>query len=262
MSGETETPKAAKGWKRILGIFTRIILICFILLILLGFSVRNIWPWQFALHLIVGPFIHAWKNLPPFLVQWRSSLLPLACLVVSVVLAHRFIRWWITSKNISMSWRWGHTTAAALLILLGSAAAIAMSGITHQAAWLFSSPWLESNRLPYQTVAVSNARQIVLALIEYEYEHGRYPDTLDEAAKFSKLPSQMLWVKTGPDGLREPFIFLKPGRPSSGLIEPILVSPAFQTDDRVVVGISDCSVKTMTHKALHKLTEKPQTVHE
>jgi hypothetical protein len=261
MSGEPETPMASKGWKRILGKVVRIFMITLVVIFLMGF-LGVTFPIEIAFHLIAGPFIHAWKNLPPFVVQWRSSLLPLACLAIAVVLAHRFIRWWITSKDIRMSWRWGHTAAAALLLLLGSAAAIAMSGITHQAAWLFSSPWLESNRKMRVIGAMHDARQIMLVLSEYEAEHGRYPNTLDEAVKALDVTPQLLWVQAGSGRPREPFIFLKPGLVPTKMAEPVLVSPVIQPDDKVAVGYSDTSVRMMTHQAWQKLATEIQTADE
>jgi type II secretory pathway pseudopilin PulG len=261
MSEETEIPKAPAGWKRILGKAAKIFVIALVIIFLMGFLGIS-WPIEFAFHLIVGPFLHSWKNLPPFFSQWHSALLPLACLAIAVIIAHRFIRWWINTKEINIAWRVGHSVAAALLILLGSAAAIAMSGITHQAAWLVSSPWLESNQRSRQVVAVHNARQILLALHEYEIGHGRYPDTLDEAVKTAELPARLLWVETGPNRLREPFIFLKPGRPSSGVVEPVLVSPFFQTGGKLVVGNSDCSVQTMPLIVWQMRQKKSQTTHE
>jgi hypothetical protein len=261
MSGEPEQPIASKGWKHILGKALRIFLITLVIVFLMGFIGVTL-PIEIAFHLIAGPFIHAWKNLPPFVAQWRSSLLPLACLAMAIVLAHRFIRWWITSKDIRTPWLWGHTAAAALLLLLGSAAAIAMSGITHQASWLFSSPWLESNRKMRFYDAMSDARQIMLVLSEYEAEHGRYPDTLDEAVKALDVTPQLLWVEAGPGRLREPFIFLKPGRPSSTLIEPVLVSPILQPNNKVAVGYSDYSVRLMTLQAWQKLYQEIRTADE
>lgn len=261
MSGEPETQKPSKGWKRILGKAVRIFMITLVLIFLMGF-IGVTFPIEIAFHLIAGPFIHAWKNLPPFVVQWRSALLPLACLAVAVVLAHRFIRWWITSKDIRMSWRWGHTAAAALLLLLGSAAAIAMSGITHQAAWLFSSPWLESNRKMRVIGAMHDARQIMLVLSEYEAEHGRYPDTLDEAVKALDVTPQLLWVQAGSGRPSEPFIFLKPGLIPTKMAEPVLVSPVIQPDDKVAVGYSDTSVRMLTHQAWQKLAKEIQTADE
>jgi hypothetical protein len=261
MSAEPEKPETSNGWKRIAGKVIRIFMIVLILLLLTGF-VGVSWPFEIVVHLLAGPFFHAAKNLPPFVVQWRSSLLPLACLAIAVVFAHRFIRWWITARDIPISWRWRHTVAAAALLLLGSAAAIAMSGITHQAAWLFSSPWLESNRRVHQTVAVNNARQILLVLFEYETEHGRYPATLDEAVKEFDVSPHVLWVETGPASLREPFIFLKAGQPSSDKIEPVLVSPLIQPDDKVAVGFNDGSVRSMTLKAWQKLAKETQTSDE
>jgi hypothetical protein len=200
-------------------------------------------------------------------VQWRSALLPLACLAAAVVLTHRFIRWWITSKDIRMSWRWGHTAAAALLLLLGSAAAIAMSGITHQAAWLFSSPWLvnisnKNGNKSRLAEAFNNARQIMLVLSEYEAEHGRYPDTLDEAVKALDVTPQLLWVQAGPGRPSEPFILLKPGLIPTKMAEPVLVSPVIQPDDKVAVGYSDTSVRMLTHQAWQKLAKEIQTADE
>lgn len=261
MSGEPGKAGKPKNGKRLLGRFIRIGLYAFILMFFMGFT-GNTWPIEIAFHLIAGPIIHGWRHLPPFVAQWRSSLLPLACLVVAIALVHRFICWWIVKKEIRKTWRWEHTAAAGSLVLLGSAAAIAMSGITHQAAWLFSSPWLEDNRRTSQTVAINNARQVLLALFEYETAHGRYPDTLDEAVKASELSQQMLWVETGPGRLREPFIFLRPGRPTSNVIEPVLVSPVIRPDDKVAVGYSDCSVRSMPLKAWQKLAKEIEAADE
>lgn len=261
MSAQPAKPEASNGWKRILGRVVRIFMIALVLVLLSGF-VGFSWPFEILVHLLAGPFFHASKNLPPFAAQWRAALLPLACLVLAIVFAHRFIRWWITSGDIRISWRWRHTAAAAALLLLGSAAAIAMSGITHQAAWLFSSPWLESNRRVHQTIAVNNARQILLVLFEYETEHERYPATLDEAVKEFDVSPRILWVETGSASLREPFIFLKAGRPSSGRIEPVIVSPLIQPGDKVAVGYNDGSVRSMTLKAWQKLAKGIQTSDE
>lgn len=262
MSEDPETPKASNGRTPLLGKFAKIVLIALVLFFLMGFVV-SAWPLEIFLHFIFGSFIHAWKNLPLFFSHWRAALLPLACLAVAVLLAQRFIRWWITNKEINMSWRAGHSAAAALLILLGSAAAIAMSGITHQAAWLVSSPWLETNRRVRSALAVSNARQILLVIFEFEIHHNRYPDTLEEALKaVDGLPRRVLWVETGPDKLREPFILLKPRRPSSDVIEPVLLSPVIQPGDSVVVGYSDGSVRSMPLKEWQKLVKEIQSADE
>jgi len=262
MSEESEMAEAPSCWKRIGNIFARIVLYGLLLFVLLIVFGAFTWPVELAFHFIAGSFFHGWKNLPPFFSQWRSALLPLACLAIAVMLAHRFILWWIKTKDIRISWRWGHTAAATLLLLLGSAAAIAMSGITHQAAWLSSSSWLENNRKTRLTAAVSNARQIMLVLLEYETTYKKFPDTLEEAMKAMDCPTLMLWVETGPDRVREPFIILKPGHPSTGLVEPVIVSPVVQPYDRVVVGYSDCSARTMPLKAWLRLKEEIQAAHE
>jgi hypothetical protein len=262
MSEESEKLATPSAWKRVGKIFARIVLYGLLLFLLLVLSSVFIWPLEFVFHLIAGPFFHAWKTLPPFFSQWRSALLPLACLALAIVLGHRFIRWWIHTKGIQMTWHWKHTAAAASLLLLGSAAAIAMSGITHQAAWLVSSPWVESNRNKRLTATIGNARQIMLVLWEYENTHKKYPDTLEEALKALDVPTSMLWVETGPDELREPFIFLKPGQSSAGLIAPVIVSPVIRPYDKVVVGFSDNSARMLHLKAWQKMAKELQAEHE
>jgi hypothetical protein len=262
MSEDSEKAEASSGWKRVGKIFARIVLYGLLLLLLLVLSSVFIWPLEFVFHLIAGPFFHSWKNLPPFFSQWRSALLPLACLVIAIALAHRFIRWWIHVKGIQMPWRWKHTAAAPSLLLLGSAAAIAMSGIMHQAAWLASSPWVEYHRSTHHTVAINNARQIMLAVYEYETEHGKYPDRLEDAAEFHEQLPRMLWVETSSHNIREPFIFLKAGQTSSALVEPVLISPLIQPYDKVVVGYSDGSVRTMTLESWQQLAKEIRSGHE
>lgn len=134
----------------------------------------------------------------------------------------------------------------------------------HQAAWLVSSPWLETNRRVSLAVTTSNARLILIALFEYKTHYNRYPDTLEEVLKAVDCPSRgMLWVESGPVRVREAFIFLKPGgRSSTGLIEPVLISPVIQPGDSIVVGYNDGSVRRMPLKAWQKLAKEIQTADE
>jgi hypothetical protein len=198
-------------------------------------------------HFVLGWFFHAVKALPPLLGDWRPSVVPLGCLVLATWLLHRFVRWWQVAKGKPPSWRVGHTISAVSLLLLGCGAAIALSGVVHQAVWLMSDPWTENRgRKSDQTAAVNNARQMVMALWEFHDSEGRYPNSLRELETEFDLPAQFAWVQNDFAKVREPFILLHPGgtRPLvSG--EPLIVSPVLLRAGKIVVGYADGSVKSL-----------------
>ena len=226
----------------LLHVFMMIFVLTVVLIFMAAFGLPD-WPIQALFHLVAGPFIHAWKNLPSFLQQWPQAVFPVICLALACVLGHRFIRWWVTATGDKVRWRLGHTLAATALLLLGSAAAIALSGVAHQAAWLMRTQWTEIGRgnRARITHAMSNARQCMMLITEYEMKHGRYPESLGEAALEFDYPQNILWAPASRD--MEPFVLLEPGGKSGDTIRPILLSPVIQPDGVVVVGYSDCTAR-------------------
>ena len=206
-------------------------------------------------HFLIGWFLHACEALPSLAGKWRAVILPLGCMIVATYLTHRLIRWWLREKDSRLSWKPVHTLSATALILLGAGAAITISGVAHQLAWLSSEPLTENRgKRALLTKAVSNARQIMLALETFHEEHGRYPSSFEEVQKEYDLPPEMFRVETRPRGLSEPFIFLRPGptRPLS-LHDPVIISPVFPTDSKIVVGRADCSVTSMPIRQFDRL---------
>lgn len=133
MSGEGKNTAAGQGIEGLLRGFLLTILALFVFVVLLA-------PSQFILevpyHLVCGWAFHAWKAIPPFLEKWREGVLPLGCLVLAVLLSNRFIIRWAEKKRPYLTWKMRHTVAMFSLLLLCSGAAIAMSGVVHQAFWL------------------------------------------------------------------------------------------------------------------------------
>ena len=218
--------------------------------------------WVFVIlipfHLLCGWVLHAWKALPPFLAQWQSAVMPLGCLILAGALAHRFIVRWASEKRPTLIWRSRHTAAVFSLLILCSAAAIATSGILHQFFWLAGGKVIESNRRADLTVAVNDGRQLMMALLEFEVEKGRYPHSLEELeaemGEYFYSIRRLTWLDTRDGKVPEPWILLRPGSSEVALgNEPVIVSPVIASRGMVVVGYGDSSVKSMTEEAFRNL---------
>jgi hypothetical protein len=202
-------------------------------------------------HFVLGWIFHAAKALPPLLGNWRPLVAPLGCLVLATWLVHRFVRWWQVAKGKTPSWRLRHTFSAVALLLLGSGAAIALSGVVHQAVWLLSDPWMEDRgKRAELTMAVNNGRRLMMALFEFHETKGRYPHGFHEL----ELPQELMWVQNSNRSVREPFILLHPGgKRFVNADEPLIVSPVIQREGKFVVGYGDGSVRSLPAVQLGKI---------
>ena len=207
------------------------------------------------LRLVFGWAVHAWVSMPPLLPRWKELLLPLAALGLALFLIDRFIRWTLAAKGSAAPWRGWHTVSATFLLLLGAAAAIAMSGIVHQVVWLGGEPWWGNGRSQV-TVAMSHSRQIVLWIHEFEEKNGRYPESLAEL----DLPVGLRAIPSREKGLQEPFVYLKPaGSPSAGEELPVLVSPLLPDGGRVIVGYLSGTTTAIQADQLPALLTQPRS---
>jgi hypothetical protein len=234
------------------------ILLVMILLLILGVLTSSFSLIEIPVHFLVGWMFHAWQNLPRLLPFWSAILLPAACIFIAGFMTHRFILWWIKTKALTTRWKPAQTITAIAILLLASGAAIAMSGITHQFAWLMSEPWTENRGKRVElTVAVNHARQLMLALTEYETLHGRLPDSLEQLRKDQDLSARLLWAEPRRNDPPEPFVLLKAGQTLPlNPDEPVIISPAIGPDGKYVVGFSDCSVRSIPHPMLTRILEK------
>jgi hypothetical protein len=195
---------------------------------------------ELPLRLALGWTWHLAQAVPVLLPQWPALMVPLGCLALATWLVHRFIRWWLAAKGSAIDWRGRHTLSATALVLLGAAAAIALSGVVHQAVWLADAPWwVNRGRFTERTEAMSKIRQLHLAIAEFRGEHGRHPESLVELETNPKLLSQA----PEPGAPTEPILYLKPYEElpedpgGDGMV--ILVSPPLGSDrESIVVGFT------------------------
>ncbi|MCW1922359.1 hypothetical protein OKA05_07325 [Luteolibacter arcticus] len=212
---------------------------------------------ELPLRLAFGGIWHFAQAIPGLLPQWHKLLLPLGCLMLATWLVHRFIRWALAAKGSTIDWRARQTLSATLLVLLGSAAAIALSGVVHQAIWLADAPWWRnSGRFAVRSDAMNKIKQLHLAILDFENEHGRYPDSLAEL----KTNPKLLYQSPDEGEPSEPIIYLKPREAPTetddDVDSAILVSPLLGTDRKwVVVGFTSGAARSLPHQQLPEIFE-------
>jgi hypothetical protein len=225
------------------------------LLLLLAAGLGLILLFEVPFRLLCGWAVHAWVTLPPLLPRWNELLLPLGALGLALFLTDRFIRWALAAKGSERAWQGRHTVAATFLVLLGAAAAIAMSGIVHQMVWLGGERWWGNGRSQV-TVAMSHTRQIIMWIHDFEEQNGRYPESLADL----DLPVGLRAVPSREQGLQEPFVYLKPTEsPSAGEELLVLVSPLLPDSDRVVVGYLSGTTTAIQADQLPALLTQPRS---
>ena len=225
------------------------------LLFLLGVMTGLITLLELPFRLVFGCLIHLWNLAPSLLLQWRALLLPLACLVIALPLAHYFLRWFADFHGRT-AWRISHTVAIVALLFAGSAAAIAMSGITHQAAWIADVPWWSDRGRSDSIEAMVRIRNLQPAFAGFHSEHGRYPESLNELAGRISDFEHGTTMPSGLVGIPEPFIYLKPEpMASDGTPVPMLVSPLLRRG-RVAVGFTDHSIRMLPAEQLEPILNR------
>ena len=247
MSAEGKTSLGHKVGKGILYGFLVLLLLFFLLMLGGGSSIFII---EIPFRVVCGWAIHAWKALPHLFGKWQDAVLPVGCLLMAAVIAHRFVGRWVKEKFPHRFWKIRHAVAVLSLVLLGSAAAIAASGVVHQMFWLATGQVTQRNRRSDVTMAVNDGRQLMMALFEYETEMGRYPHSFGELEMELEdeyhpgMIRRLWWLNTINGKVPEPWILLRPG--SSGVAlddEPVIVSPVIAGEGMVVVGYGDSSVR-------------------
>jgi hypothetical protein len=245
-------PSPFRRWLR--RIFGAILLLglCFLMA-----PMGNAVPFLFVTHLGIGWWWHLANVLPPLVPEWPALLLPLTCLALATPLSHRFMVWLASAKNPTPAWRLPQTLGVMALLLLASAAAIAVSGITHQLAWLLRTPSIESTGSGGSFSKVSGTtKDLVNAIVEFERAEGRYPESLAEVEE--AFPALRGHSRVAPAAGRplEPFIYIKPPSTEAvGMNTVLIVSPARPTTNLVFVGFALGSISTCPASRVQPLIE-------
>lgn len=253
MSEDPSTSKRRAGWVKWLMGLISLFLCMFILGSIMGSPVL----FEFPFHLTLGWTRHLINAVPHLVAQWQALLLPCLCTILAAWMFHRFLSWCLKQSEVASKWSSLRSLSILSLVLLASAAAIAMSGITHQLAWLASEPMTRSNHRVSQTVATNHTRQLVMALSYYQGEHGRYPDHFEQLDIDPDILKMLLWIEPADDKAEEPIILLTPGHPGPLDPEaPVIVSPMVSPGNLVVAGLAGGTVRSLSEASFWELFKK------
>lgn len=132
--------------------------------------------------LVTGWVSHGFRVMPAFAAKWQSTILPVAAVLLAWWVGHRWLRGFLKAKGSSLLEKWTirHSGALLALLMLGSAAAVSISGVVHQAMWLGQTQWTEIRGARPLTIARLEMRNLMQMMHYFNNENGRLPKNLDE----------------------------------------------------------------------------------
>jgi prepilin-type processing-associated H-X9-DG protein len=151
-------------------------------------------------HLLTGWAAYASSTLPRVSVRWGAAASLVVYLLVFTLGAHVFLRWLYRETTRGQSWRFRWTLCGTAIVLLLFVAGIAAVGVSHQAAWLATSPVPLHTRdgAANRIKCSNNLRQITLACIMYANSHdGRFPDDLQTLLATEEITSDVFLCPAG-----------------------------------------------------------------
>jgi hypothetical protein len=252
MSAKTVAERVAKG---IIYALLAFILLFFLLLI----TARDSFIIEIPVRVLFGWLIYLWNSLPQFLAKWHTALISVVFLMVAAVIGHRCIRFWLTYKFPARTWHLRHTVGVLALLLLVSAAAIAVRGAVQQLIWLTRGELTKHRGASERAMISLHARNLGQAASSYHHMNGHYPDSITELYRefFGKEVGFPHWETEG--GVIEPVLFLHPGRKDAlSADEVMVVSPAFDYGRYVVVVMGNGKTEMVAFDELGNLIKRTQ----
>jgi hypothetical protein len=204
-----------------------------------------------------GWILHLIAVVPGLSPPWGQLVGISACLAVVVILTHRFIGWWLAANERETAWRLPQTLAVISLLLLGSVAAIAISGIVHQLVWLADDEFIvNSGKDVKRTVIMNHTRMLMLAMEEFREAEGRPPDSLRELEEKLGPRCPETSISPGAGRAKEPFLLVRPGAPPIREDVPVLISPPIRNQLRMIIGFESGFCRIIYEREFQEWFEK------
>ena len=202
-----------------------------------------------VVHLLAGWFLFIWRVLP--LVQVNPSLAfsSLMSLAFAMWFLHRAVSGLCLRSGAKTKWAIRHTLAVTTLSLVLCGAAIAVTGVGHQIAWLKQGPL--SYDFKNDRRVLMRARNLCAVLKEWADDHnGQYPLTLQQLVpKYMDEESffdYYSWSAVS-DGEAEPLVYLGGFLTTSDPDNlPLIVSPRPSASGEYLLARKDMSARPVS----------------
>ena len=209
-----------------------------------------VWVLMFAYHLAVGWVRHLLAVVPSLEPDFATIGLSIIAITIATTLLHRFLR-----AVINPSWSLKRTVLSTGIFLSLTAAAITMTGIVHELAWLSRSPVItDRGRATTRTETINNGKQVYLAMLEMAQE-DQHPHSIEEIVSFIDYKGELFSFQPSEGSrVREPFLLLRPGEDITTLPPETPIIGAFGLDGgRCVIVRADGAVEAPYYKDLETL---------
>jgi prepilin-type processing-associated H-X9-DG protein len=171
-----------KGSGKALGLFGAVSGVALLGLACLG----CIWPVDLLFHLAAGWAMFLVQVAPQVAVSGEGILTAAVCLVLLTVGLHALAGWlWEQRQRAAppdqdrLAWRWRWTLGLVGIVVLMFVAGISAVGVTHQTAWLLTSPEPATDGgiqgVGARMLAANRLKQIAVGLHDHHEQHGKLP---------------------------------------------------------------------------------------
>jgi hypothetical protein len=252
-----EESGADAGTKPRRGVWVAVVCGFILLLVLLALAQRPAFL-ELVGHFLLGWIAYAQALFPLQLPGHGAVMVPALCGIVVVVLAHRLALTWLAPGS---RWRFAHTLVLAGLLILASAAMLAVSGMARSAADLAQYPWIHNRgRSMAMSTAYDYTRRLLGEIEDFENKEGRFPESLEELEERRPRTKQWTWMTLRHGSPKERFHYLKPvAEPfSADEQQPMIMSPRIW-GNCVVVGFAEGNWRKVWEDELEEMLHAART---
>lgn len=200
--------------------------------------------------LFIGWIWHLGEHLPKTTWNLQSMALGIVLLTAILGICHG-----VASRRARGAWPWRRTALAALLPLLMIGSGGALGLLVHHLSYLPREPFFYFDDVWDSTRNISNARQLITALLIYSADHnGEYPGRLEDLLaeeildeeQFEQLSHALMQKQ-----MKIPWLVLGGLNDSAPGDLPLVVSPIPLHGRRYVMGTNDSSVGVVQPEEYH-----------
>ena len=203
-----------------------------LVVLVMAISVGAAFVLEVPFYLAFGWVFFLKDNIMRMTFGWKMIASSALGLLFCLWLTHAFCRWVARQKNRE-PWRFAQTLRLNALVFLFFAASCALVGTVHQSIWLLSNPVVVNrSRNMDMTQNISKLKQIYLLLLDYEADHGNFPDSLQVLMDESDTADKEIFYATKRK-TREPFLYFGKGLSTSENGGKVILMSPFLYDDRV-----------------------------
>jgi hypothetical protein len=208
--------------------------------------------------LMVGWFEYPKELWPNLVLNCRTGLLS-AALFMGIVLLAQLLVGMLRARGRARSWKKAHVPVLGMLVVLGVASAISLSGIVREILWVIEAPTLHEKHVAdsHLSIVMNEGRKISQGISAFKQAEDRYPETLDELMASRHCLRGERWQEGSTGSVVESYVYLKPVvERTHGEKTPVLLSPVVVRSGRMAVFYHDGNGRAVPADKLEEILKE------